>query len=53
MAQASSHPNTLAYALCWVTWVHKLRREVQATQVQAEAVIALSEEPHTYPQILF
>lgn len=43
-AQGLSHPYSLAYALAHVTWIHRLRREAQATQAQAEATLALCEE---------
>ncbi|HEV8717293.1 MAG TPA: hypothetical protein VGX03_31295 [Candidatus Binatia bacterium] len=49
LAQELSHPFTLAFALQWAAVLHHCRREVQATQEQAEALIALSIEqgfPH-------
>jgi len=39
-----SHPHSLAYALSFAAGVHQLRREGQAAQEQAEAVMALSSE---------
>ncbi len=44
LAQALSHPYSLAYAQLFATIHYQLRREVQATQEQAEAQIALSTE---------
>jgi class 3 adenylate cyclase/predicted ATPase len=44
LAQELSHPSSLAYALLVAATLHHLRREVEATQVQAEALIALSHE---------
>src|SRR5262249_49504762 len=42
LAQELSHPFSLAFALAFATWLHQLRREGQAAQERAEAVIALS-----------
>jgi class 3 adenylate cyclase/tetratricopeptide (TPR) repeat protein len=44
LAQELSHPFSLAWALHFAAWLHQCRREVQATQEQAEALIALSTE---------
>ena len=44
LAQAQSHPYSLAVALLYAAALHQLRREVQAVQARAEAVIALSTE---------
>src|SRR6266571_3820624 len=44
LAQELSHPFSLAWALHFAAWLHQCRREVQATQGQAEALIALSTE---------
>jgi predicted ATPase len=44
LAQELSHPFTLAYALHPAARLHQFRREGQATQEQAEALMALSSE---------
>jgi class 3 adenylate cyclase/predicted ATPase len=44
LAQDLSHPNSLVYALDWAAGVHWCRREGQAAQKQAEALIGLSTE---------
>jgi predicted ATPase len=44
LAQELSHPYSKATALFFTAWLHYARREVQATQEQAEAAIALSAE---------
>jgi len=44
LAQELSHPLSLAYALDLAAGVHLLRREAQAAQEHAEAMIALSRE---------
>jgi tetratricopeptide (TPR) repeat protein len=44
LAQELSHPFSLAWALHFAAWLHHCRREVQATQEQAEALIALCTE---------
>ncbi len=44
LAQELSHPFSLAYALHHAARLHQLRREVQAVQERAEAVIALTTE---------
>jgi class 3 adenylate cyclase/tetratricopeptide (TPR) repeat protein len=44
LAQELSHPFSLAWALHCAAWLHQCRREVQATQEQAEALIALCTE---------
>jgi predicted ATPase len=49
LAQEFAHPFSLAFALAIVACVHQYRREVQAVQERAEALIALSTEqgfPH-------
>jgi predicted ATPase len=42
LARTLSHPFSLAYASICAAWLHQFRREVQETQEQAEAGIALS-----------
>jgi predicted ATPase len=44
LAQELSHPYGLAYALVMAAWLHQFRRERQAVQERAEAVMALSSE---------
>jgi len=44
LAQELSHPYSLAYVLYFATVLHQLRRESQATQARAEAVVAFSRE---------
>jgi len=44
LAQALSHPFSLAMALVEAAVVHQLRRETEATLAQAEAAIAVSSE---------
>jgi len=44
LAQELSHPFSLVYALFYAASLHRFRREVQATQERAEALIALSRE---------
>jgi len=44
LAQELSHLLSLVFALYFAAWLHQLRREVQATQERAEAVIALCNE---------
>ncbi|HEV8712154.1 MAG TPA: hypothetical protein VGX03_04915, partial [Candidatus Binatia bacterium] len=44
LAQELSHPFSLAWALHFAAWLYQCRREVQATQEQAEALIALCTE---------
>jgi hypothetical protein len=45
LARELSHPHSLAYALAWsAAWLHQFRREGQAVQERAEAVIALCTE---------
>jgi predicted ATPase len=44
LAQELTHPFTLAYVLQLAAVVHQFRREVQAVQERAEALIALSTE---------
>jgi predicted ATPase len=42
LAQQSAHPFSLGFALCWTAVLHQYRREVQAAQEHAEAVIRLA-----------
>ena len=51
LAHDVSHPFSLAYALDFAAVLHQLRREGQADQERAEAVIALSTE-QGFPQFL-
>jgi predicted ATPase len=51
LAQELAHSPSLAFALNWVTTVSQFRRDAQATQEQAEALIALSTE-QGFPQWL-
>jgi class 3 adenylate cyclase len=44
LAQELSHPISLAVALGFAAWRHQFRREAQAAQDQAEALIMLSNE---------
>jgi len=44
LAQELSHPFSLVYALFYAASLHRFRREVQAAQERAEALIALSRE---------
>jgi predicted ATPase len=44
LAQELAHPFTLALALQWASTLHRFRREEQATQKRAEAVMALAQE---------
>jgi TOMM system kinase/cyclase fusion protein len=44
LAQRTSHPFSLAYALNFATWLHQYRREREATRERAEAVLTLSTE---------
>ncbi len=44
MAQELAHPFSLTYALLFAAWGHQFRREAQATQVQAEASLAVAGE---------
>ena len=44
LAHELSHPSSLAFALHWATGVHRFRREVQAAQERAEALMALASE---------
>ncbi|MCZ6714500.1 MAG: hypothetical protein O7B29_11195, partial [Deltaproteobacteria bacterium] len=43
MAKRVEHPDSLAFALCWLTFVHWMRREPTLTQERAEEAIALAE----------
>ena len=43
MAKRVEHPDSLAFALCWLTFVHWMRREAALTQESAEGTIALAE----------
>jgi len=51
LAQELSHPFSLVIALLMATEVHQFRRETQAVQERAEAMIAVSTE-HCFPQWL-
>jgi adenylate cyclase len=51
LAQSLAHPYSQAFALNFVAWVHKLRREVVDTRAHAEAAIALASE-HGYSQMV-
>jgi predicted ATPase len=42
LAQELSHPFSLAYALDFAAWLHRLRREEHAAQERAEATMTLS-----------
>ncbi|MBI4641493.1 MAG: hypothetical protein HY731_12410 [Candidatus Tectomicrobia bacterium] len=42
LAQELAHPYSLAWALSWTAMLHQFRREGQATQERAEALMALS-----------
>jgi TOMM system kinase/cyclase fusion protein len=44
MAQELAHPFSLTYARLFAAWGHQFRREAQATQVQAEASLAVAGE---------
>jgi len=44
LAQKLSHPFSIAYYLTYAAWLHQFRREEQATQEWAEALIKLSSE---------
>jgi predicted ATPase len=44
LARALSHPFGLAYALDFAGWLHQCRREGQAAQERAEALLALAHE---------
>jgi predicted ATPase len=44
LAQELSHPHSRVFALWFAAWLHQWRREGQATQERAEAVIALAAE---------
>jgi predicted ATPase len=44
LAQELSHPFRLAFALIYIVRVHQLRREVQTTREQAEALMGLGTE---------
>jgi predicted ATPase len=48
LAHELSNPFSLAFAMYFVAFVHRLRREAQAVQERAEAVIALA-EAHGFP----
>ena len=48
LAQKLSHPHSLAWSLAFTASLHQLRRDVPATQKEAEATIALCSE-HTFP----
>jgi predicted ATPase len=44
LAQQQAHPFSLAFACAWAAFLHQLRRDGPATEVQAEAAIALATE---------
>src|SRR5262245_47158168 len=44
LARELSHPHSLAFALCFAAELHQRRRDRQAAQEQAEALITLSTE---------
>ena len=44
LARELAHPWSLVLPLCFAATLHQWRREVQATQKQAEAAVALSRE---------
>ena len=48
LAHEVGHPLSQVYALYVTAWIHYLRREVSATQTQAEAAIRLATE-HEFP----
>jgi len=48
LAREQAHPFSLAYAVVSAAWLHQYRREIEATDAQAEAVMALSRE-HGFP----
>jgi adenylate cyclase len=51
LAQSLAHPYSRAFALNFVAWVHKLRREALAAQTNADAAIAIALE-HGYSQMV-
>jgi predicted ATPase len=51
LAQERAHPFSVAWALNFAAWVHKLRRERQATQEHAEAAVTLAME-HEFKQMV-
>ena len=51
LAQEFTHPLSLVFALQFATFLHQFRREAQAVQERAEALIALSTE-QGFPQWL-
>ena len=48
LAREQAHPFSLAYAFVSAAWLHQYRREPEATDAQAEAVVAMSRE-HGFP----
>ena len=44
LADALSHPFSLAFARCWAAYVSQFRRDVPAVHEQAEAAVALATE---------
>ena len=48
IAQEMTHPHSLAHVLMFSAWLHQLRREAKAAQLQAEAAIALA-DAQTFP----
>jgi len=51
MAQKLTHPFSLAFALTWTATVHQFRRDLQAVQESAEALMELSTE-QAFPSYL-
>lgn len=49
IAQELAHPFGLAFALFWTAFLHQARGEVQKTQEQTDALMALTQE-HEIPQ---
>jgi adenylate cyclase len=47
LADALSHPHTQRLAYSWAAYLHQVRREVQAVQAHAEALISLTQEQGT------
>ncbi len=48
LARRQAHPFSVAYALVGAAWLHQYRREIEATEAQAEAAMAVSRE-HGFP----
>jgi len=51
LAQEVAHPFSLAFALQHAGWVHQHRREAQAAQARAEAVVVIATD-HGFPLLL-